>query len=43
MARYKHYSYAQTKLIPVSFKEQILSGSFEHALNHEYLGSDHAK
>ena len=34
MARYKHYSYSQTKLIPINFKEQILSGSFEHALNH---------
>jgi transposase len=34
MARYKHYSYAQGKMIPVNFKEQILPGSFEYALNH---------
>jgi len=34
MARYKRYSYAQGKLIPVNFKEQILPGSFEYALNH---------
>ena len=33
MARYKHYDYAQMKLVPVSFAEQILPGSFEHALN----------
>jgi len=34
MARYKEYSYEQGKLIPVSFKEQILPGTFEYALNH---------
>lgn len=34
MARYKHYDYAQMKLLPVSFKEQILPGTFEHTLNH---------
>lgn len=34
MARYKEYSYDQGKLIPVYFKEQILPGTFEHALNH---------
>lgn len=34
MARYKKYSYEQTKLIPVSFAQQILPGSFEHALNY---------
>jgi len=33
MARYKHYDYSQMKLLPVSFKEQILPGSFEHTLN----------
>jgi transposase len=33
MARYKHYDYAQMKLVPVSFAQQILPGSFEHALN----------
>jgi hypothetical protein len=25
MARYKHYDYTQMKLLPVSFKEQILA------------------
>lgn len=34
MARYKDCSYEQGKLIPVHFKEQILPGSFEYALNH---------
>ncbi len=34
MARYKEYSYEQGKLIPVHFKDQILPGSFEYALNH---------
>lgn len=34
MARYKEYSYDQGKLIPVSFKEQILPGTFENALDH---------
>ena len=33
MARYKKYCYEQTKLIPVSFAQQILPGSLEHALN----------
>lgn len=33
MARYKNYSYEQTKLIPLSFHHQILPGSFEYALN----------
>lgn len=33
MARYKHYDYSQMKLLPVSFKEQILSGTFEYTLN----------
>jgi transposase len=32
MARYKHYDCRQSKLLPVSFEEQILSGSFEHTL-----------
>ena len=32
MARYKHYDYGQSKLLPVSFPEQILPGSFEHSL-----------
>ena len=34
MARYKSYSYDQSKLIPVSFAQQILPGSFEYALNY---------
>jgi transposase len=33
MAKYKHYDYSQMKLLPVSFKEQILPGTFEHTLN----------
>ena len=34
MARYKAYDYNQSKLIPVYFKDQILPGTFEYALNH---------
>jgi transposase len=34
MARYKHYDYAQTKMLPVSFDRQILPGTFEHTLNY---------
>ena len=34
MARYKPYSYAQGKLIPVYFEKQILPGTFEYSLNH---------
>src|SRR4029453_9831323 len=34
MARFKHYDYGQMKMLPVSFSEQILPGSFEHTLNH---------
>lgn len=34
MARYKAYSYEQSKLIPVYFDEQLLPGTFEYALNH---------
>ncbi len=34
MARYKNYSYEQTKFIPVSFSRQILEGTFEHTLNY---------
>mgnify|MGYP001567774396 FL=1 len=33
MARYKPYDVSQDKFIPVSFRDQILPGSFEHALN----------
>lgn len=34
MARFKHYDYGQMKMLPVSFKEQILPGTFEHTLHH---------
>jgi transposase len=34
MARFKHYDYGQMKMLPVSFEEQILPGTFEHTLNH---------
>jgi transposase len=34
MARFKPYDYSQMKLVPVSFKEQILPGTFEYTLNH---------
>lgn len=33
MARYKHYDYRQTKMLPVSFDRQILPGTFEHTLS----------
>ena len=33
MARYKAYDYGQMKLLPVSFREQILRGTFEYTLN----------
>lgn len=33
MARYKHYSYEQSKLLPIRFSEQILPGTFEYTLN----------
>jgi len=34
MARYKHFDYGQTKLLPISFERQILPGSFEHTLSY---------
>lgn len=34
MARYKEYSYEQTKLIPLLFSRQILPGAFEYTLNY---------
>jgi len=34
MARYKHYDYRHSKLLPISFEEQILPGSLEHTLCH---------
>lgn len=33
MARYKPYDMAQSKLIPISYADQILPGTFEHTLN----------
>jgi len=34
MPRFKPYSYDQTKLIPIDFKRQLQTGTFEFALNH---------
>ena len=34
MARYKDYSYEQTKMIPLCLPEQIRPGTFEYALNY---------
>jgi transposase len=34
MPRFKPYSYAQTKLIPLSLTEQIQEGTFEYAINY---------
>lgn len=34
MARYKDYNYEQSKMIPISFREQILPGTFEHTLSY---------
>jgi hypothetical protein len=34
MARYKEYSYEQMELIPISFQQQILPGTFEYTLGH---------
>lgn len=34
MARYKDYDYHQVKLLPVSYANQILPGTFEFTLNH---------
>jgi hypothetical protein len=33
MARYKPYDLNQTKMIPLSYADQIIEGSFEYALN----------
>jgi transposase len=33
MARYKHYDYSQTKMLPISYERQILPGTFEHTLS----------
>jgi transposase len=34
LARYKPYSYAQGKFIPIHFEKQILPGTFEYTLSH---------
>jgi hypothetical protein len=33
MARYKPYDLNPAKMIPLSYADQIVEGSFEHALN----------
>jgi len=33
MARYKHYDLNQSKMIPLSYADQVVEGSFEYALN----------
>ena len=33
MAKYKHYDYSQSILIPVSLKEQLMSGTLEFAIH----------
>jgi transposase len=34
MARYKNYSYEQGEMIPISFREQVLPGTFEYTLSY---------
>jgi len=34
MARYKDYSYEQSKLLPIRYSEQILPATFEYTLHH---------
>jgi len=34
MARYEEYDYSQGKFIPIHFDRQILSGTFEDALQY---------
>jgi hypothetical protein len=34
MARYKDYCDEQSKMIPISFREQILPGTFEYTLSY---------
>jgi transposase len=34
MARYKHYDYGQTKMLPISYERQILPGTFEYTLSY---------
>ena len=33
MAKYKHYDYSQTMLVPVSLADQLMSGTLEFAIN----------
>jgi|PlaIllAssembly_1097288.scaffolds.fasta_scaffold2205865_1 hypothetical protein len=35
MARYKDYCYEQGKMMPISFRDQILPGTFEHTLSYQ--------
>ncbi|MDN2661462.1 hypothetical protein OW491_16745 [Neptunomonas sp. CHC150] len=34
MARFKHYDYEQTKMIPLRYADQIQPGTFEYTLSH---------
>ena len=34
MARYKHYSYDQLMMVPVSLEEQLIPGTLEYAIHH---------
>jgi len=34
IARYEHYEYGQSKLIPVHFDRQVLPGTFEYTLSY---------
>jgi hypothetical protein len=34
MARFKHYDYEQTKLLPINYERQILPGTFEYTLSY---------
>ena len=45
MARYKPYNLKQDKMIPLSYADQIVAGSFEYALNEivEEHGSDRVR
>ena len=33
MAKYKHYDYSQSALIPVSLEEQLMPGTLEFAIH----------
>lgn len=39
MARYKDYCYEQGKMIPISFRDQILPGTFEYTRRHPIFSS----